>query len=62
MTPTPTKRRLTSCTPETLAEGIIVEVAHIHEKGVRGILSQGFWVRNGGQTSGVTGTYGKVGV
>jgi hypothetical protein len=32
-----------------IAEGIIVEVAHIHDRSVGGILSQGFWVRNGGR-------------
>jgi len=32
-----------------ISDGLIVELAHIHEKGVGGILSQGFWVRNGGR-------------
>ena len=32
-----------------IPEGLVVEVAHIHEKAVGGLLTRGFWVRNGGQ-------------
>lgn len=32
-----------------IAEGLVVDVAHIHEKAVGGMLSRGFWVRNGGR-------------
>jgi len=32
-----------------IPDGIVVEAGHIHENGVGGILSRGFWVRNGGQ-------------
>ncbi|MCB1209930.1 MAG: hypothetical protein KDK97_11410, partial [Verrucomicrobiales bacterium] len=33
-----------------IAEGLVVEVAQIHEKAVGGVLSHGFWVRNGGNS------------
>lgn len=33
-----------------LADGLIVEIAHIEEKGVGGMLSRGFWIRNGGRS------------
>jgi hypothetical protein len=32
-----------------ISDNVVVELAHIHERGVGGILSQGFWVRNGGR-------------
>jgi hypothetical protein len=32
-----------------LVDGLVVEVAHIHEKAVGGMLSRGFWTRNGGR-------------
>ncbi len=32
-----------------IASGVIVEVAHLKEKQVGGLLSRGFWIKNGGQ-------------
>jgi hypothetical protein len=32
-----------------LPEGLVIEIANIAESGVGGIVSQGFWVRNGGR-------------
>ncbi len=32
-----------------ISDGVTVEAAHVHEPGVGGMLSRGFWVRNGGQ-------------
>lgn len=33
-----------------LVDGLVVEVAHIHEQAVGGLLSRGFWTRNGGHS------------